>query len=83
MSLNHTPGPWQYHDARKDDPRNHYVEVKASPGLSFVFADDLSADARLIAEAPAMLDLVQTVAAGNTDYADLEAMARAILDRLQ
>lgn len=86
----HTPGPWHLNTSIRS---NLYVETYnermpfiCDMQLSVAAEDDkdeIEANARLIAAAPELLALAQLVAAGNTEFADLERVARAAIAKAE
>lgn len=61
MDSKHTPGPWYWSDNVPDFPKNHCIIVDAD---GFTIAEPSlmgEANARLIAAAPDMFDLLYTV----------------------
>ena len=78
----HTPGPWMVDLSEEDVLVITQDQKIAVASLWLENVDRLDAvmpDARLIAAAPRMLELVGLVVAGNTEAADLEEIAGAIL----
>jgi len=79
----HTPGPWTVHDNEND--MLEVVQLSTSLTVAELFRDDnvyWREDARLIAEAPAMLDIVRVTAKYGTDDSPTAIAARALLARL-
>jgi len=70
----HTPGPWRYEAATKTIrcPRNHWLATMDS----WDGAVNNKANARLMIEAPAMLELIKELACVNN-------AAAAILNRIE
>lgn len=75
----HTPGPWET-SVLSDGTQ---WEVCAAGGGDFIAATEKAHDARLIAKAPAMLDVLRRVAdfwAGGDVPAELDRDIRALLE---
>lgn len=81
----HTPGPWRSFESGSDGARilPDYGDTRErTKYIAIVNGRDTLTDfanARLIAAAPELLDLAQMVAAGNTEFEDLERIARATI----
>lgn len=82
----HTPGPWEVDvDGEdryivSDHKTGRYTFAHLTRGFGLTGSvEEMDATARLIAAAPRMLELVGLVVAGNTEAADLEEIAGAIL----
>jgi hypothetical protein len=78
MNTQHTLGPWHV-TAYDQNTALVYAHTghAATPITNVCTATE--ANARLIAAAPELLDFAETVAMGNTEYADLERMARELI----
>lgn len=91
QTAHHTPGPYQIEDASENVTFPIYKVVKTGNGLRSVIAScadmalceehggSVLANARLFAMAPALLDFVELVRAGNTDIDRLEELAAALV----
>ena len=80
----HTPGPWEVDKEQRD--LRIVAADKATPiaFCSRLYREDATSaalDARLIAAAPELLEFARLVAAGNTEYEDLETAARAAIEK--
>lgn len=89
MTLQHTPGPWSAMRADSaihtlhDATGSHFANLRGVRGIEEI--DQGEADARLIAEAPAMLETLRDVLSccdANMSPADAVENARAILARI-
>ena len=89
--MNHTPGPWHWDsDAIKGDPldRRRYRVTALGRTITQIYytsewSGQAEADAKLIACAPDMLDVLRAVAAHFEDTdAPLGSAARALIQRV-
>lgn len=80
MTSQHTPGPWSAEDQSGKVP---FWAVYGADGLAIVYAtlrpaDELAANARIMALAPEMLAMLEQVAEGHALHSDiLDLIAKA------
>ena len=86
----HTPGPWTAHTYEPETGREHVVTAGKQGHIPVCRTgrwDTASAsDARLIAEAPAMLDALRRIGAGGVEQMSplvMRQLARAIIERIE
>jgi len=88
--MKHTPGPWRL-AGYDGDPRRYVIgpenelvaDCYAATPEDYDLPRNYKANALLISQAPALLNLAGMVAAGNTEIAFLEGIAKSILKKLE
>ena len=82
MNTQHTPGPWYWSDNVPDFPKNHCIIVDAD-GFTIAEPSPMSeADARLIANAPALLHALQMIDSNAAESVEwIRRVARAAIAR--
>lgn len=89
----HTPGPWTYHRTNGSPTTGKHMISGSKPGYLAEVRDcgsgDVAANARLIAEAPAMLEIIKgflsNVMAPNPHPQDMDfvcAAAQSLIERV-
>ena len=92
MSAGHTPGPWRLNagdSIKVMNPRGLCVAFAACGGMTGVKLDEAEANARLIAAAPDLLAVAETLAnwiielaaSGDAGFWDAEAMPEIVAAR--
>jgi len=60
-SMKHTPGPWKAAEAICENAPNEHIVTNGKWGAANIAIVDTEANARLIAQAPAMLDALKSI----------------------